>query len=85
MTLMISEPVVLSPGCGCDMAMFIPTDCEAYAACSECGQEVSLTFDLERHMDEGEFLVWVNSRDAEGRDAGLVLAMFTEELDEEED
>jgi hypothetical protein len=85
-TLTISAPNVLSPGCGCEPAYFRQVDGNSdHAACNICGQDVTVSIDIARHLDSGEHLVWINGTDGEGFDRGLVLAYFVEEIEGVED
>lgn len=79
-TLTISEPVVL--GCGdCDSGYYVETGAD-HATCAACRKTVTPSWDIERHLEWNERMVWVDDSTLRGP---RWLAYFVEEEEAEED
>ena len=82
-TLFVSQPTILSPGCGCDGGVFLRQGTDRvspFAECSVCREAVSIYADITPYLADDERLVWV--ADSVGRE---VLAYFTESIERDED
>ena len=82
-TLFVSQPTILSPGCGCDGGVFLRQGTDhvsPLAECSACREAVSICADITPYLADDERLVWV--ADSVGRE---VLAYFTEMIESEDE